>query len=120
MPRGKGANTSPCVKVHTDKTLFTAHTVDIEATTLTLLDNELRVNHAHPFEMFGTMQPTGLSFPQSDWPHFFFALYLSRDQKLDADDVRIAYELTACEVYTLSAAFQDGSTLTLELRDLCE
>ena len=92
--------------------------MDIEAGTLDLPSNTLTVNERHPFELSGTIAPTGFSYAKSDWPHFFIALYLSLDDVLDDTDYQIRYEMTSCQVNTLSDNFADGGTSNLKLDDM--
>ena len=112
----------PCcnTKVYTSKAnhLISASTVDIVASNLALPDAALNAGQYHPFTLSGTIEPAGFSYPQSDWPHFFIAFYLSTDAVLDDNDYRIPYELTSCQVYTLSGSFSAGSTHTLDLNDM--
>ena len=92
--------------------------MDIEAGTLDLPSNTLTVNERHPFELSGTIAPTGFSYAKSDWPHLFIALYLSLDDVLDDTDYQIRYEMTSCQVNTLGDNFADGGTSNLKLDDM--
>ena len=85
---------------------------------LAVSNGTLNAGQFHPFTLTGTIAPVGVTYTQSDWPHFFISLYLSKDNILDENDYRIPYELTSCQVYALSGMFSGGSTEALTLDDM--
>ena len=70
---------------------FPVPSVDLSVTTFDLSD-DLKVGRSTSFKLTAHVRLFQMELPASDWAHFDYKLYVSKDKKLDADlDYEIPY-----------------------------
>ena len=70
---------------------FPVPSVDLSVTSFEL-GEDLKVGMSTSFKLTAHIRLSQMELPASDWPHFDYKLYVSKDKKLDADfDYEIPY-----------------------------